>query len=156
MRIVTVIAVAVLGVAAIGCASAQRGLAAPRVTVQSLEPLPSSAGQQRFRVSLLIDNQNTDPLRIRAIEFKLRLADEGILDGRTDALNIEALDRQTVALELGSEIMSSLSRLLSFVQGPENALPYEIHGTVTLDRGFREPFTFNTRGQVPLVMTGER
>ena len=157
MRIVTAIVVTLLGVAAIGCAAAQRGLSAPRITVQSLEPLPSSGGQTRFRVSLLVDNQNTEPLRIRGIEFKMRLADQGIIDGNAAVpMTIEALDRQTVTLELGSEILSSLSRLMSFVQGPENALPYEIYGEVYLDRRSRQPLQFSTRGQVPLVMTGER
>jgi LEA14-like dessication related protein len=157
MRIVTAIVVTLLGVVAIGCASAQRGVSAPRITVQTLEPLPSSAGQTRFRVTLMVDNQNTEPLRIRGFEFKLRLADQGIIDGSAAApLTIEALDRKTVTLELGSEIISSLSRLMSFVQGPENALPYEIYGEVYLDRRNRQPLQFSARGAVPLVMTGER
>ncbi len=71
-------------------------------------------------------------------------------------LTIEALDRETVTLELGSEIVSSLSRLMSFVQGPENALPYEIYGEVYLDRRGRQPLQFSARGEVPLVMTGGR
>jgi LEA14-like dessication related protein len=157
MRIVTAIVVTLVGVVAIGCAAAQRGLTAPRITVQSLEPLPASAGQTRFRVRLLVDNQNTEPLRIKGIEFKLRLADQGIVDGSAAVpLTVEALDRETVTLEVGSEIMSSLSRLMSFVQGPENTLPYEIAGEVYLDRRNRQPLQFSTRGQVPLVMTGER
>ena len=78
MRIVTVMLVILLGFAVIGSASAQRGVSAPRITVDSLEPLPSRAGQTRFRLALTVDNQNTEPLRIRGIEFKLRLADQGI------------------------------------------------------------------------------
>ena len=62
MRILTVVVVAMLGVTSIGCASAQRGLTPPRITVQNLEPLPSGAGQTRFRVELLVDNPNTEPL----------------------------------------------------------------------------------------------
>ena len=157
MRVVTAIVVTLLGVVAIGCASAQRGLSAPRVTVQSLEPLPASGGETRFRARLLIDNQNTDPLKIRGIEFKLRLADQGIIDGSVAVpLTIEALDQRTVTLELGSEMLSSLSRLMSFVQGPENTLPYDIYGEVYLDRRNRQPLVFSAQGQVPLVMTGER
>ena len=151
-----IIAVVVLAGVPLGCSQAQRGLAAPRITVQNIEPLPPSAGQQRFRVALLVDNMNTDALELRAIDFKLRLADQGIIDGRTGPLVIEALDRQTVTVEVGSEIVSSVSRLLAFVQGPENALPYEIYGTVELDRRFREPLPFSAKGEVPLVMTGAR
>jgi LEA14-like dessication related protein len=157
MRIVTALVMTMLGVGAIACAAAQRGVVAPRITVQSLESLPSSAGQTRFRVSLMVDNQNIEPMRIRGIEFKLRLADQGIIDGNAAVpLTIEALDRQTVTLELGSEIVSSLSRLMSFVQGPENALPYEIYGEVYLDRRSRQPLQFSARGEVPLTMTAER
>lgn len=156
MRMITVMFMALLGIAAIGCASAQRGIVAPRITVQNLEPLPSVGTQTRFRVSLVVDNQNTDPIKIRGIEFKLRLADQGIIDGNSPPMIIEALDRQTVVVEVGSEIVSSLSRLMAFVQGPENALPYEIYGKVHLDRRGREPLQFSNGGQVPIVMTGAR
>jgi LEA14-like dessication related protein len=109
MRIVIAIVVTLLGVVAIGCASAQRGVSAPRITVQTLEPLPSSAGQTRFRVTLMVDNQNTEPLRIRGIEFKLRLADQGIVDGSAAVpLTIEALDRKTVTLDLSATKFSAL------------------------------------------------
>lgn len=157
MRIVTILLVAVLGAVGISCASAQRGISAPRITVQNLEPLPSLGGQTRFRVQLLVDNMNTDPLRIKGIEFKLRLADQGIIDGSAAVpMTIEALDSKTVTLELGSEILSSLSRLMAFVQGPENTLPYEIYGEVYLERRRLDPLQFSTSGQVPLVMTGQR
>jgi hypothetical protein len=157
MRILTFVVAATLGMTSAGCAAAQRGLTPPRITVQNLEPLPSSAGQTRFRVVLLVDNPNTDPLAIRSFEFKLRLADEGIVDGiSTGPLTVEALDRQTVTLEIGSEIVSSVSRLLSFVQGPRNAIPYEIYGTVNLDRRRLDPLRFMASGEVPLVMTGAR
>jgi len=158
MRIVAAFFVlALLGGVQLGCASASRDFAAPRITVENVVALSSSAGQQRFRVSLAVDNPNTEPLPIKDLEFKLRLADQGILDGRLVApVTVAALDRQTLTLELSSDIISSLSRLLSFVQGPANALPYEIYGTLTLDRAFKEPIVFSARGQVPLTMTDER
>jgi hypothetical protein len=157
MRIVgSVIAMVLIASAPLECAVAQRAPPTLRIAVQSLEPLPSSSGQQRFRVALVVDNMATEPVKIRGIEFKLRIADEGIIDGQTLPLAIEALDQQTVVLDVGSEIISSLSRLLSFVQGPENTLPYEIYGKVTLDRRKMQPLSFSARGAVPLVMAGER
>ena len=158
MRIVAAfIAMTVLGSVFSGEALAQRGLVAPRLVIQNVEPLKSSVGEQRFRINLLIDNPNTEPLAIRNIEFKLRLADEGIIDGFLPApILVEALHQQTLALELGSENMSSLSRLMSFVEGPENMLAYEFYGTVTLDRSVRDPFRFSLRGEAPLVLTDQR
>ncbi len=157
MRIVSVfITVLLLGSAPLETSVAQRGSSTLRIAVQSLEPLPAIASKQRFRVALVVDNMDTEPVKIRGIEIKLRLADEGIIDGQTPPLVVEALDRQTLTIEVGSEIVSSLSRLLSFVQGPENTLPYEIYGKVTLDRKRIDPLPFSSSGQVPLVMTNDR
>ena len=158
MRIVgAFIAIISLGSALSGEALAQRGLVAPRMVIQSVEPMKSTVGEQRFRINLLIDNPNTEPLAIKNIEFKLRLADEGIIDGYLPApILVEALHQQTLALELGSELISSLSRLMSFVEGPENMLPYEFYGTVTLDRSVRDPFRFSLRGETPLMLTHQR
>jgi LEA14-like dessication related protein len=150
------IAAALLGSAPIGSASAQPQLTGFRVALLNLEPLESTGRGQRFRAALLIDNMNTEALKIRNIEFKLSLADQGIVDGNTGGFTIEALDQQTLTLELSSEIVSSVSRLLSFVQGPENKLPYEIFGKVTLDRRNMQPLTFSAHGLVPLVMPAER
>ena len=157
MRIVAAfIAAVLLGTAPIASALAQPQLTGLRVALLRLEPLESSGRGQWFRATLLVDNMNTEPLKIRNIEFKLSLADQGIVDGNTGALAIDALDQQTLTLELSSEIVSSASRLLSFVQGPENKLPYEIFGKVTLDRRRMQPLQFSAHGQVPLVMPDER
>lgn len=158
MRSAVLRLVAALGlVTLLGCASAGGDVAPPQITVQSLEALPPSAGQTRFRAGLIIDNPNTEPILIQNFEFTLRLADQGILDGAyAGPLTVPALDRQMITLVVQSDIISSLSRLLSFVQGPENTLPYELLGRVTLGRASSQPIAFGSRGQVPLAMAGER
>jgi hypothetical protein len=157
MRFLTAfVAVILLSAAPLDGSVAQRGLAPPRVAILSLEPLPSSGGEQRFRAAVLVDNMNTEPLKLRGIEFKLRLADEGYIDGGIGPLTLEGLHQQTLMLELSSEIVSSISRLMSFVQGPENTLPYEIVGKVTFERGRIDPMNFAGEGRVPIVMTGAR
>ncbi len=130
----------------------------PRITVQALAALPSST-PQRFRVTLQFDNQNTEPLTIKAIDFKLKIASEGIVDGESYlGLVVGALDQQTLTLELRSDIVSSLSRLQAFTQGPSNTLPYEIYGTVTLDRRpkVKGEVPFRSSGDAPLTTIRER
>ncbi len=157
MRIVkALVLLAVLGLTLPGSAAKRQPLLPPQITVQSIVALAAST-PQRFRITLLIDNVNTEPLAIRAVDFKLRLANEGIIDGRTSTpITVEGLHQETLTLELGSDIVSSLSRLMAFVQGPESAIPYEIYGRVTLNRRMLKELPFATMGAVPLAMPGGR
>ncbi|HEX7237380.1 MAG TPA: hypothetical protein VF405_10500 [Gammaproteobacteria bacterium] len=157
MRIVTAfIALVLLGSAPFGASLAQRGMTPPHVTVQSLEPLPKAGTDQRFRVVFRVDNLNEDPMKLRGIEVSLRLAHQGLLDGRLPAMTIEALDHREVSLELRSDLIASASQLLAFVEGPENTLPYEMVCKVTYERGRLDPVNFSTEGAVPVVMPGQR
>jgi LEA14-like dessication related protein len=133
-------------------------LVPPRITVQAVAALPSSS-PQRFRVTLSIDNPNTEPLTVKAIEFKLKLASEGIVDGDSyGLLVVGALEQQTVTLDLHSDIVSSLSRLQAFTRGPTNLLPYEIYGKVTIDRRpkAKAETPFTSSGDVPLTTIAGR
>ncbi len=151
-----VFAMALLVGTQMGCASGSRAPAPPRVAVQNIVALPATTQQQRYRVTLLIDNPNTEPLEIKELKFTLRLASEGLLDGRSnELLTVQALDQRTVTYELRSEIISSPQRLMSFVQGPANALPYELYGEVTLDRAFLTVLRFAATGQAPLAMSND-
>jgi LEA14-like dessication related protein len=147
---------AVLGLTLPGSAAKRQPLLPPQITVQNIVALAAST-PQRFRITLLIDNVNTEPLAIRTLDFKLRLANEGIIDGRTSVpLTVEGLHQEPLTLELSSDIVSSLSRLMAFVQGPEGALPYEIYGRVTLNRRMQKELPFATMGAAPLTMSSGR
>ena len=156
MRIVMALIAGASLCAGPGASFAQGGMAPPYVTVQSLEPLSAAGTEQRFRAVLVVDNLNTEPLKLRGIEFSLRLAHQGMLDGQIPAMTVEALDRQLVTLELKSEIIASAAQLQSLVQGPENTLPYEIVCKVTFERRRIDPVNFRAEGRVSLVMTGAR
>ena len=134
------------------CAAAAESLTPPRVEVVGLTALKSVAGRQHFRVTLLVDNMNTEPLEIAEVRFTLRLAGEGQLSGVAGAMTVPALTRETAAVEVDSDIVSSLSRLLAVVQGPADALPYEIFGNVVLARRFQNRLPFAFSGEVPLSM----
>lgn len=145
----------VLACALIGaCAATPPSIQTPRVEVVGLTALSSSAESQRFSVNLLLDNPNVEPLVIEEVTFMLRLASEGRLNGRSGPVTVPALDRQTVRVEVESDIVSSLSRLFAVVQGRENTLPYELAGNVRLDRRFQSTLPFTFRGEVPLATSG--
>ncbi|HSG66572.1 MAG TPA: LEA type 2 family protein [Gammaproteobacteria bacterium] len=144
-------AVGITGVAA--CSSLPRQLVPPRVELVELRLLQASFDGQRFAVRVELDNPNAVPIPVRQIEFDVRLAGEGLLDGRSVApFTLPAGGRQTVDIEIFSNLVSSATRLLALVQGPQNTLEYELQGELTLDVSLREPLGFYHRGQVPLVL----
>ncbi len=136
-----------------GCSSIPRGLAPIQPQLLSLDMVQESFEGQRFEVELSLTNPNSVELPVRHLEFDVRLAGEGLLAGESAVpFILPAQDRETIRLEIFSEIVSSTSRLMSLAQGPQNALTYELQGELTLDAGMRDPVPIASRGQVPLTV----
>ena len=127
-NLAVVIIVTLVGVAQFGCSSAGNNLAAPRITVESLESLAPVAGQQRFRVGLTIDNPNPEPLPITSLRFTLRLAAQQMATiascelRRNRELRFKSLRRFSLrvyllAVRLMNAVQRRLARRASSAQG---------------------------------------
>ena len=138
------------------CAGAVKDYQAPRVELIGVTVLQTSGTSQRFRANLSVRNPNVEPLPIAELRFSVRLAGEGLLTGELPApIVLAAQEEQTLRIDVDSELVSSLSRLLA-VQGPQSTLPYEIVGNIILDRRLRDAFPIAASGQVPLTMSADR
>jgi hypothetical protein len=131
-------------------AVAARALAPPAITVTQLAARSTPSGQ-RFRIDVLIDNQNVDPLKIKEVRFTMRVTGQGVLTGRySNALTVEALDRRTIQVDVDSDALSSYSQLRANA-APDSTIGYEIYGNITLDRAFKNTLPFTADGAVPLA-----
>ena len=136
-----------------GCSSLPRQLAPPQVELAELRLLQASFDGQRFAIRLVLNNPNPVPIPIRGVDFDVRLAGEGLLEGRSlSPFTMPARGSSSVDIEVFSNLVSSVSRLLTYVQGPANGLEYEVQGELSLDVPLREPIGFYNRGLVPLVV----
>ena len=135
------------------CSSLPRQLAPPQVELVELRLVQASFDGQRFAVRLQINNPNPVPIPVALVEFDVRLAGEGLLDGRSAAsFTLPAGGSEVVDVEVFSNLISSATRLVALMQRPANTLEYEIQGDVTLNVRFRDPLSFYHRGQVPLIL----
>ena len=152
--LVNVALCASLALACVSCSSVPRSLASPQVQVAELNLLGASLNGQRFQVTLLLSNPNASAIPAERLEFQIRLAGEGYINGQSvSPLMLPGGATETLTLEVFSEQVSSASRLMALVEGPENALDYEIGGELFVNTGLREPLAFFSRGQVPLLAT---
>jgi hypothetical protein len=144
------LAVCLLG----GCASSPRSLAPPQVYVSTLRVLPDEGDRRLLGVTLVLRNANTEPVELRSIDFSVRLGSEGFFDGAVAMpTTVPAGGDARVQTVVSAEFVSSVSRLLSFLQGPESTLPYEVSGTMWLDTRPPRDLRFAQEGRVPLAMS---
>lgn len=141
-----------------GCAGTPRAVEVPEVRISTLSLIEATADSQRFQVGLSVHNTNAVAIPIEALSFSMRLGGGGLLTGRTtEPFTLEPGAEQTVAVEVDSDLVSSLSRLIGLLQGPSDAISYDLDGLVRLSRGLNRTLPFNYRGQVPLALpAGQR
>lgn len=136
----------------VACAGMPRSVDAPEVELVNVTLL----GDQRFALTFLVSNADADPIPVEEIRYSVRLAGQGYLNGsQAGPLVIEASSRQTVRTELATDGVSSASRLLALVSGPDDALEYELSGDLVL--GGRPPrlVAFTYSGEVPLRVSAD-
>ena len=151
---IAVTLISALCMALAACASSPRSLAAPEVQLSALRVLPEDGGPRRLGVSLLLRNPNSEPVALSSIDFSVRLGSEGFFDGRIDMPStVPALGEARLQTTVSAEFVSSVSRLISFVQGADSTLPYALEGRLWFDT--RPPLDrrFAYEGRVPLAMS---
>lgn len=139
---------------AMGCAGSPRSMEPPEIFVSTLRLLPEADGTRQMGVTFLLRNPNENPVELDSINFSIRLGSEGFLEGVVeDAGTVPALGDLRVRTTVSTEYVSAVSRLLSFLQGPESALPYVATGTIWLDTRPRRNLRFEREGSVPLAIS---
>lgn len=133
------------------CGSVPRQIAPPRVQMVSVSLLEATVDHQRFEVMLDVDNPNAFDIPIDGIEFSARLSGQGVLIGRSnEPATLPGGGTEMLRVELTTELVSSFASLLSVVQGPDNAIPYELSGSLRVASGIDRRVRFSGSGQVPL------
>ena len=144
----------VLALALTACNSLPRTTVAPSVRLVSLSLVEATADGQRFRLGLTLDNPNAYAVPIQSLRFNLRLGGQGIMTANSNApLTLPALGTETLRLDVESDTVSSVSQLLALVQGPDDAIRYELNGRLVLASSMERTLPFSVSGVVPLSAT---
>lgn len=144
-------AVGAILLALAACSSVPRQMASPRVQLVSLSLLDATVDHQRFEATFDIANPNPFDIPIAGLEFSARLSGQGVLIGEsTEPVTLPAQGTETVSVEVTTEIVSSLASMLAVVQGPDNAIPYEVNGVLRIASGLERRARFSYSGRVPL------
>ena len=146
---------AIAGCAAVaGCAGVPLGADPPSVELVNLTLLEATAEEQHYALTFLIENPNAEPIPVQEIRYSVRLAGQGYLNGRSaTSVILAGAGRQTVRVDLKTDGVVSASRLASFVQGPDDSLPYELTGDLVIGGQPPRTLPFAMSGAAPFAIS---
>ena len=128
------------------CALLPTGLEPPRVSLVNIEPQAMTLFEQRYRVSIRIQNPNPQPLRLRGLSYRLDLNGRELASGvGRSAAEIPGLGEAVVTTELLSSVFALVEQL-RLLEASGGALRYSLEGTLHLAGGQRLPF--QRRGEI--------
>lgn len=150
------IAIAVLGAILVGCASLGGLNEPPRVSLVGIEPLDFRLLEQRFRVTLRIQNPNDRDITVRGLDYEIVVNDRVFAQGVSGKpVTIPAWGENTAEVEVVSTLQRVMEQLEALAARGEPGLDYAISGHVSVD-GIPFPVPFEYRDSLGLPRIDER
>ena len=138
-----------IGALTAGCAALVPRLEAPQLKVVGLDFLGGDQQRQQLRLHIQVDNPNSQPIEVRAIEYRVALADAEFAQGSsTRPFTVPALGQGTFDLDVATDL-GALLRVLAAHLG-DAALDYRVSGRVHLAAGWLRELPFTGHGQLAL------
>ena len=142
--------IALLGVILTACATMFGISEPPRVSLVGIAPVELQLFEQRFRVTLNIQNPNAKDITIRGLDYEIvvngRLFAQGV-SGKP--FTVPAYGENTAEVEVVSTLQRIVEQLQEFGSRSEPSLDYAISGHVSVD-GIPIPVPFDYQGTLTL------
>ncbi len=141
---------AILGVVLTGCATMYGLSEAPRVSLVSIAPLGFQLFEQRFRVTLRVQNPNSQAITIRGLDYEIVVNERSFAQGVSGKpLTVPAYGENFAEVELVSNLQRVLEQLQEFSSRNKPSIDYAISGHVSVD-GIPIPVPFEYQGTLTL------
>lgn len=135
------------------CSLLERPLEEPEFRVDRVTVLELGVSEQRFRVTLAVDNPNPHSLRVREIRYGLQLGGLDLAEGQSaSAFTLAAEDTTTVDLEARTQLLGSLPGLMRMAYSGRRTFDYTLTGEVDYGRFLRGSQAFSREGSLELLL----
>lgn len=131
-------------VMASGCAALQSAIESPQVTLNNLQVLDMTLLEQRYAVTLRVQNPNPVPLPITGMNFQLDINDSELGRGVSNrAVTVPAYGEALVEINLTSNLMRIFSQIRGLESSKAQSLRYRLSGGLSIsDRMGKLPFDY--------------
>lgn len=138
-----------------GCAGMEQQPAEIKVTLVNLKMLESTLLEQRFIISLRVQNRSPQPLSIHGMSFDLEINGKDFASGSSDQkTQIEAFTDEIIDVTMSSTLFGIIRQVQAMEKSQGKSLSYVISGRIyngdLFGITFRETDTFDFNQQ-PVV-----
>lgn len=133
------------------CATLDRFVEPPRVSVTNIEVLPAQGFQPRFAIYLNIVNPNPLPIPVTGLAYEINLNGYEVFNGATSEVpSIPAYEEVPLRVEVGTNLLQSVGFISGLINGQFETLDYSIDSQIKVS-GITRPFAVSESGQVSLT-----
>jgi LEA14-like dessication related protein len=145
------VVLAALAIVTAGCAAIVPKLETPKLEVVAVELLDAQFTQQRFNVTMRVQNPNDRELPIRGLSYSMQLAGEEFGTGQSDkAFTVPALGEAEFTMTVTTNLATSLLKILPKLEKSPQSLDYRLTGKVETDWTFLRTIPFSETGKLPM------
>ncbi|QIT56607.1 LEA type 2 family protein [Aquisalimonas sp. 2447] len=135
------------------CSVFQPELEEPEFRLERVTVLALGLSEQRFRLTLEVDNPNRQSLQVREIRYAVTLGGLDFAEGEsTEGFRLAGEDTTTVDLEARTQLLGSLPELSRMAYSGQRSFDYTLGGEVKYGRFFRGTRAFDRTGSVRLLL----
>lgn len=128
------IAVTVLGVLLAGCATMAGLSEPPRVSLVGIEPVDFQLFEQRFRVTLKVQNPNARDITVSGLDYEIVVNDRLFAQGVSGKpFTVPAYGESTADVDVTSTLQRVLEQLQELGARGKPSIDYAITGQVSVD-----------------------
>lgn len=137
-----------------GCALLGERPAAPEVSLANISLQDATLFEQRYLLTLRIQNPNPFALPIGGMQYQLDINGEAFAHGVSDdKVSVPAYGEELIRVEVVSNLARAWRRMMDWAEGGADSLSYSLSGRAYLtDRSLRVPFEYSGE----LDLRGER
>lgn len=135
-----------------GCASLQPEIREPTYRIEGVELLQLGLTEQRFRLTLLVNNPNDRALPVRALRYSVDLEEIPLAEGESEErFTLPANSEHPVRLDVRTRLLQDLPALMRKLEMNQQRFAYQLRGEVDYGNWIRGTRSFERDGHLRLT-----
>lgn len=124
----------------------------PRVSLTDVKLVSAGLLEQRYRLSLRVQNPNSVAIPVSGLDYKVELGGSEFARGvSASSFSLPANGEDVVEIDVSTNLLDSARRVYALIKSGDESVDYNLSGNVKVNLPFVKSLPFSRTGQVDLT-----